>query len=169
MQSVADSIRTVTAIAQQRFDDGERSAAIDLHDVVELLLAIADELDAAGESDLLAAAKAQKAMFILVVEEVPHGEMGVVRSSRERITHEHPTLHDFYEHTRPADHGHDDDSQIFVEVSAFLIQGDYAKLFWSGTTWEVETEGGEDRIAGLSATIADAIEEARRQYLNRDG
>jgi len=58
MQSVADSIRTVTAIAQQRFDDGERSAAIDLHDVVELLLAIADELDAAGESDLLAAAKA---------------------------------------------------------------------------------------------------------------
>ena len=49
MQSVADSIRTVTVIAQQRYGDGERSAAIDLHDVVELLLAIADELDAAAQ------------------------------------------------------------------------------------------------------------------------
>lgn len=127
------------------------------------------DVRASNRENLLAAAKVRKAMFILVVEEVPHGERGVVRSSRERITHEHPTLHDFYEHTRPADHEHDDDSQIFVEVSAFLIQGDYAKLFWSGTTWEVKTEGGEDRIAGLSATIADAIEEARRQYLNRDG
>ena len=57
MQPVADCIRHDT-IAQQRFDEEERSAAIDLHDVVELLLAIADELDAAGESDLLAAAKA---------------------------------------------------------------------------------------------------------------
>ena len=58
MQRVADAIRKVTAVAQQRYDDGERSAAIDLHDVAELLLAIADELDAAGESDLLTAAKA---------------------------------------------------------------------------------------------------------------
>jgi len=58
MQQVADAIRKVTAVAQQRYDDGERSATIDLHDVVELLLAIADELDAAGESDLLAAARA---------------------------------------------------------------------------------------------------------------
>lgn len=79
------------------------------------------------------------------------------------------TLHDFQEHTRPADHEHGDDSEVFVEVSAFLIQGDYAKLFWSGATWEVAVGGGEDRIAGLSATIAGAIEEARRQYVNRDG
>ena len=45
MQRVADAIRNVTAVAQQRFDDGERSAMIDLHDLVEVLLAIADELD----------------------------------------------------------------------------------------------------------------------------
>ena len=45
MTRVADAIRKVTAVAQQRFDDGERSAAIDLHDLVEFLLAIADELD----------------------------------------------------------------------------------------------------------------------------
>ena len=120
-----------------------------------------------NRENVLAAATAQKAMFIVVVEEVPHGQTGVVRSNEERITHEHPTLHDFYEHTLPADHGHDEDSEVFVEVSAFLIQEDHAKLFWSGTTWGLQAEGGEDRIAGLSATIADAIERARRQYLNR--
>ena len=93
MQRVADAIRKVTAIAQRAYDDGERSAATDLHDLVEVLLAIADELEvpvdnrpgcefcradanrpagefvcpycharcplgAAGESDLLAAARA---------------------------------------------------------------------------------------------------------------
>jgi hypothetical protein len=45
MQRVADAIRKVTAAAQRAFDDGERSAMIDLHDLVEVLLAIADELD----------------------------------------------------------------------------------------------------------------------------
>ena len=45
MQRVADAIRKVTAIAQRADDEGERSAMIDLHDLVEVLLAIADELD----------------------------------------------------------------------------------------------------------------------------
>lgn len=58
MQRVADAIRKVTAIAQRAYDDGERSAMIDLHDLVEVLLAVADELDATGESELLAAARA---------------------------------------------------------------------------------------------------------------
>ena len=45
MQRVADAIRKVTAAAQRAYDEGERSAMIDLHDLVEVLLAIADELD----------------------------------------------------------------------------------------------------------------------------
>lgn len=43
MQSVADSIRTVTAMAQQRFHDGERSAAIDLLDAAKALLEARDD------------------------------------------------------------------------------------------------------------------------------
>ena len=45
MTQVADAIRKVTAVMQRRFDEGERSAAIDLHDLIEVLLTIADELD----------------------------------------------------------------------------------------------------------------------------
>ena len=45
MQQVADAIRKVTTVMQRRWNNGEVSAAIDLHDLVEVLLTIADELD----------------------------------------------------------------------------------------------------------------------------
>ena len=45
MEQVADAIRKVTATLQRRWDEGEVSAMIDLHDLVEVLLAIADEID----------------------------------------------------------------------------------------------------------------------------
>ena len=45
MTTTANAIRTVTAKVQTAISDGSRSAAIDAHDIVEILLAIADELD----------------------------------------------------------------------------------------------------------------------------
>ncbi len=42
---VADAIRNITAAATQAYDTGKRSAMIDLHDLTDLLLAIADKLD----------------------------------------------------------------------------------------------------------------------------
>lgn len=42
---VANAIRTITAAAQTAYDQGQRSAMIDLDDVTELLLAISDKLD----------------------------------------------------------------------------------------------------------------------------
>ena len=42
---VADDIRHVTACVQNRIANGERSTHIDADDLVEVLLAIADELD----------------------------------------------------------------------------------------------------------------------------
>lgn len=42
---VAEAIREVTAAMQRTLDAGERSAKIDANDLIDLLLAIADELD----------------------------------------------------------------------------------------------------------------------------
>jgi len=117
-----------------------------------------------GRTNLLGAANARKAMFILIIEELKHGETGVVRSNNpSRITHDHPSLREFYEHTMAADHDHADEDQVFVDVSGFLIQEDYAKLFWSGTTWSVRADNKEGRISDLSATIAQEIDTARRK------
>jgi len=49
MNAVADAIRMVTAKVQQAIDEGYRSRAIDADDLVEVLLAIADELDPPDE------------------------------------------------------------------------------------------------------------------------
>ena len=40
-----DAIHAVTSINQQRIENGERSAHLDAHDLVEVLLAIADRLE----------------------------------------------------------------------------------------------------------------------------
>ena len=45
MTEVADAIRTVTAQMQKALDTGRRSRHIDADDLIEALLAIADELD----------------------------------------------------------------------------------------------------------------------------
>ncbi len=50
MSDVADAIRTVTAKMQKAIDAGYASRGIDADDLIEALLAIADELDPQFES-----------------------------------------------------------------------------------------------------------------------
>lgn len=45
MNEIADVIRKVTAAIQRELDSGRRSSHLDAHDLVEVLLAIADEID----------------------------------------------------------------------------------------------------------------------------
>ena len=45
MTRVADAIRKVTVAMQRAIDSGERSRAIDAEDLMQVLLAVADELD----------------------------------------------------------------------------------------------------------------------------
>ena len=117
------------------------------------------DVGAATRDDLVRVANARRAMFVLVVEEVGQGDTGVVTSAG-RITQENQTLQDFYENSQPADRKYDEQAQRFVEASAFLLQGDRGKLVWSGTAWPVSGTG--DPMPGLSETIANAIEQARR-------
>ena len=45
MYQVADAIRKVTTAMQTAVESGQRSRRIDAEDIIEILLAIADELD----------------------------------------------------------------------------------------------------------------------------
>lgn len=120
------------------------------------------DIRASSRDEVLAFAKDEKVMFVLVVEEVLDGETGVVNQPSQ-VTYSHPTLQDFYQDSLPEDYDPDGDGQVFVEVSAFLIQEDSAKLVWSGTTWSVQADGEGDRVGDISATIADAIKQAQRR------
>ena len=52
MSDVADAIREVTATMQRALAAGERSTRIDANDLIDLLLAIADELDPAVDPEV---------------------------------------------------------------------------------------------------------------------
>jgi hypothetical protein len=45
MQTIADALRTVTAAMQAELESGRRSTRIDAHDLIDVLLAVADEID----------------------------------------------------------------------------------------------------------------------------
>jgi hypothetical protein len=45
MNEVADALRKVTAVMQTELEDGRRSAHLDANDLIDLLLAVADEID----------------------------------------------------------------------------------------------------------------------------
>ena len=45
MNELADAIRKVTATIQRELDAERRSSRLDAHDLVDVLLAIADEID----------------------------------------------------------------------------------------------------------------------------
>ena len=44
-QAVADAIRNVTAKMQEAIEKGKRSSRLDSHDLIDAMLAVADELD----------------------------------------------------------------------------------------------------------------------------
>lgn len=45
MTLIADALRKITATMQTELEAGRRSTRIDAHDLIDLLLAIADEID----------------------------------------------------------------------------------------------------------------------------
>ena len=45
MHNIADAIRKVTATMQDALETGRRSARVDANDLIDVLLAIADEID----------------------------------------------------------------------------------------------------------------------------
>ncbi len=46
MQIIADALRKVTAAMQAEIESGRRSTRIDAHDLIDVLLAVADQIDA---------------------------------------------------------------------------------------------------------------------------
>ena len=119
------------------------------------------DIAAMTRENVIEAAHGHSAMFVLVAEQVVRGETGVV-GDPQRMSHQHPGLAEFYEHSKPPEGEYDASSEVFVEVTVFLLQGDDAKSVWAGTTWSFQADGQGGAIPGISETIAREIAKARR-------
>jgi hypothetical protein len=117
---------------------------------------------ATDRQQVIAAANAKDAIGVLVINEVVPGEDELIENPN-RISPEHPDLKAFYDYTKsvaqPRDSSQPSDSSqpAFAEANAFVLQGDSAKLVWSGTTWSFRADGKGSAIPDVSKQIADEL------------
>jgi hypothetical protein len=118
------------------------------------------DVDATSRRQVIDAANAKSAVGVLLVNEAIPDQDGVIDNPM-RISPEHPDLRAFYEYTKSVERRTHSTGAVFAEVNAFLIDGETAKLVWSGTTWSFRGDGQGGAIPGISSQIADELSDAR--------
>jgi hypothetical protein len=113
-----------------------------------------------NRSAIISAANDKKAVAVLVINQVVPGEGGLLENPL-RISPDHPDLQAFYTYTKSLERQPNPTNQVFAEVNAFLIEGDNAKLVWSGTTWSFRADGKGGAIPGISSSIAEEVSHIR--------
>lgn len=122
------------------------------------------EIPATTRRSLLDAANKRDALAVLVVNQVVADEEGVIDNPL-RVTTKHPDLAAFYEYTASIERDFDPAEPVFAEVNAFLIEGDRARLVWSGTIWSFNADGEGGAISGMSNNVADELGDIRDALL----
>jgi len=118
------------------------------------------DLSVANRTDLIAAANEKLALAVLVINEMTPGDQGPV-DNPSRISPEHPDLQSFYDYSRTVERQADPTQVVFAEVNAFLIEGDSARLIWTGTTWSFRADGKGGGIPGMSRQIVNELGKIR--------
>lgn len=119
------------------------------------------ELTAADRTSLIAAANEKRAIAILVINQVTPDAEGVI-DNPARITPEHPDLAAFFEYSKSVQRSYVPGSEVLAEVNAFLLDGNRARLVWSGTTWSFDADGKGGAISGISDNIATELSEIQK-------
>lgn len=110
-------------------------------------------------------ASEKKALSVIVLNRVASDASDSIVKNPDRISPIHPTLKAFHAHSLEA-HGktYDPEQEVFVEVNLFILDGDEAKLFWSGTTWTFDATDQTAAVNDISKTIADQLALVRDRY-----
>lgn len=118
------------------------------------------DLQTVNRRSVIAAANEQQAIAVLLVNQVtPDGARP--DTGQERISPEHPDVQSFFEYTKSLEEQPQEERTVLAEVTGFLLQGESAQQFWSGTTWSFEADGQGGAIRGISGTIADEFARMR--------
>ncbi len=100
---------------------------------------------------------------VIVINQVSRDATNSVVRNPERISPAHPDLQAFYDYSRGRQPVVEQGQEVFAEVNLFVLDGDKANLFWSGTTWSFQADGQGTAIRGISETIANQLEKVRDQ------
>ncbi len=121
------------------------------------------DITASSRYELIAAARKRGVISVIVINQVSGDASDSVVQNPERISPTHPDLQAFYDYSLGQQPVVEPGQQVFAEVNLFVLDGDEASLFWSGTTWSFQADGQGTAIRGISETIADQLQKVRDQ------
>ena len=110
-------------------------------------------------------ANAKKTVSVLVVNQVAPDASDSVVADPRRVSPLHPDLQAFYEYAKTESRApRQGEERVWAEINLFMLDGQDANLFWSGTAWSMaDGQGGAAREIG--ALVADQLVQARQQIL----
>jgi hypothetical protein len=135
------------------------------------MIARASHLDIANitrstRKDVVAQANAQHLLAVLLINQVAADASDSVVEDPKRISPTHPDLQAFYEHANTnSPSTPKNDQRVFAEINLFIVDGDDANLFWSGTTWSVNADGQGGAISDVSQVVVDQLAAVRSQFV----
>lgn len=121
------------------------------------------DITTSSRYELIAAARKRGVISVIVINQVSSDATDSVVRNPERVSPTHPDLQAFYDYSRGRQADVGPGQEVFAEVNLFVLDGDKANLFWSGTTWSFQADGQGTAIRGISETIADQLQKVRDQ------
>ena len=127
------------------------------------------EVKRSTRESVIASANTHAMLAILVVNQVSADASDSIIQDPKRVSPTHPDLRAFYDYNKknslPAP---TDNALVLAEVNLFIIEGDQASLFWSGTTWSENADGKGSAISDVSDLVARQISAVRAKYITDD-
>jgi len=119
------------------------------------------DITASSRSEVIASANAKQVIGVIVINQVAADAADSIVQDPRRISPIHPDLQAFYAYTKDREQTFDAAQRVFAEVNLFILDGEVANLFWSGTTWSFHADGQGTAIRAISETIADQLAQVR--------
>ena len=119
------------------------------------------DIAASSRKELIASANERSVIGVIVINQVAADASDIIVQDPQRVSPTHPDLQAFYAYSKDRKQTFDPDRRVFAEVNLFILDGDIANLFWSGTTWSFSADGQGTAIRGISETIADQLRQVR--------
>jgi hypothetical protein len=119
------------------------------------------DIAASSRKELIASANERAVIGVIVVNQVAADASDSIVQDPQRVSPTHPDLQAFYAYSKDREQTFDPDQRVFAEVNLFILDGDIANLFWSGTTWSFSADGQGSAIRSISEMIADQLQQVR--------
>lgn len=116
------------------------------------------DITTSTRGEIIGLVNSKKLISVLLLNQVSADASDSVVAEPERVSPLHPDLQAFYAHARESEPSMPEQGErVFVEINLFVIDGEKANLFWSGTSWSDRADGRGGAIGDISALVTQQL------------